>query len=177
TGTDFRRRVHVEGSDHLDKGWVALVDGGLLTHVQVEGKLIDVRRLSYPVSRFRYLRVRVFPDRNVDKDTPEISGAVVLRAVQSPGLDVTLEAQLRGPSLERVDGVAGSVWFVEFDGLTVPCGGLSFDVADEDFVRDYRLELVTPNEPNRVLLQGQWLRRAGEPKKPLEIRLDQEVAA
>jgi hypothetical protein len=175
TGNDFRRKVRIEGSDNPDKGWTELLGAGLLTHVHAEGKVVDVRRLVYPVSRFRYLRLHVFPDRNLEKDNPEITSVIVLRFTQVPGLDVTLPAQLKGPAPDRVGGAAGSIWTIDFDGLTVPCGGLIFDVADDDFLRSYRIEAVSPNEPNQIMAEGQWRRRASEEKKPLEVRFDQEA--
>src|SRR5207247_4325513 len=146
-------------------------------HVEADAKVIDVRRLSYPASRFRYLRLHVFPDQSLDKDKPEITSVAVLWFTQAPGLEVTLDAQLGPRQADRVDGKPSSVWTVEFGGLSVPCGHLLCDVDDDDFARSYRVEVVSPNEPNQVIAQGEWRRRAGEEKKPLEIRFETEVVA
>jgi hypothetical protein len=177
TGTDFRRRVRVEGSDSPDKDWIVLLDRALLMHGQVGTQMIDLQRVTYAASRFRYLRLRVFPDRNLDTDNPEIASVTVLWFTQLPGLDVTLPAQAGAREDVRVDGHPCSAWAVEFGGLTVPCGQLSFDVADDSFVRAYRVEVISPHEPNRIVAHGEWRRRGGEEKRPLEIRLDQEVTA
>jgi hypothetical protein len=175
SGTDFRRLAHIEGSDSLDRQEWDVLGKALLVHIPVEGTMVDVRRLAYPLSRFRYVRLRVFPDRNLDNDRPEIVNVAVLQSTQTSGLDVTLPAQLSVGASEPVNGVPGSMWIVDFGGLTVPCGMLSFDVADEDFVRAYRVEAFDAAGPYRLLATGEWSRRSGQDKKPLEVHLDPEA--
>jgi len=176
-GADFRRRVEVEGSDTSDKDWVVLLDQAIVMHVRTGSQVVEARRLDYAPSRFRYLRVRVFPDRNRANDKPEVTSVAVLSLIRSTGLEVTLPAQLGQREDVIVDRHASSAWTVDISGMTVPCSQLSFDVADESFARAYRLELVRPNEPNRVIAYGEWRRSAADANKPLEIRLDAEVVA
>ena len=176
-GSDFRRRVRLEGSNQPDKDWVTLLDKVDLVHFQIGTQLVDIRRFSYPASQFRYLRIHVFPDRSKENDEPTIASASVLWMTKVAGLDVALPASLGARENVRVDGEPGSAWSIDFGGNTVPCQQLTFDVVEDDFVRMYRLETANPNETHQVVSRGQWRRRSGEERKPMEIRLLQEVNA
>jgi hypothetical protein len=176
-GRDFRRRLQLEGSNQPDKDWVTLLDKVDLVHFQIVTQLVDIRRFSYPTSQFRYLRLHVLPDRSKENDEPTIASASVFWMTTVPGLDVTLRASLDRRDDVRVDGEPGSAWSIEFDGYNVPCQQLTFDVFEDDFVRLYRLETASPNETHQVLSRGEWRRRSGEERKPMEIRLHQEVNA
>jgi hypothetical protein len=50
-------------------------------------------------------------------------------------------------------------------------------VADEEFVRPYHVERADPGERRKTLLRGEWQRRRGEERRPLEVQLPQEVLA
>jgi hypothetical protein len=171
-GSNFRRRVRLEGSD-TNQNWGSILDKAYLVHFQVDSQRVDVRRLHYPASRFRHVRVRVFPESGKDDDQPEIVQVAVYHSTRLPGKYVTLPATLGLRQPEPAGGVPGSAWFIEFGGEAVPCEQLSFDVADHDFVRSYRLEKADPDETSGLLATGEWRRRAGADVKPMEIHFNE----
>src|SRR5439155_1421915 len=94
-GTSFRRRVRLEGSE-TNQSWGSIVDKAYLVHFQVDSQQVDVRRLHYPASRFRYVRVRVFPESGNEDDQPQIAQVTIYHSTRLPGEYVTLPATL-GP--------------------------------------------------------------------------------
>jgi hypothetical protein len=168
-GTNFRRGVRVEGSD-TDKKWSSLLDKSYLVHYQVDSRVIDIHKVRYPASRFRYLRVRVLPDSGNPEDTPAISAVAVYRSVEVRGESVTLPAMLEAREAVPADQGPGSAWYVGFGGYAVPCEQLTIDIAERDFVRPFRLEKADPDEPRSVIATGEWRRRAGSEAKPIEVR-------
>lgn len=173
-GDNFRRRLLVEAGDD-GKTWQTLLDKVYLVHFRVGDQLIDVRRFTFPVSRYRYLRVRVYPDASLEDDAPSIRSVEVSRSIQVPGEDVTLPATLGGREPVPADGGPGSAWTIDL-GARVRCERLLFDVADNEFTRTYRLETDNPDEPRQFLQSGEWRRRAGEEQRPLEIRFNEVQA-
>lgn len=179
-GVNFRRRLRLDGSND-GKTWSAVKpDHEFLLHFQVDGQVVDVSRFRYASSRYRYVRVRVFPDASLADDKPEITGVRVLRTVRVPGEEVTRPAHLGERQPERGDGGPGSAWMIDFGGEAPPCQRLTFDIADGEFQRPYRLEVpgtedegaVLPS--NRTAASGTWERRPADRPKPLEIELASE---
>jgi hypothetical protein len=176
TGSDFRRRVRLEGSDN-GQAWSTLLDKVYLVRFQVGLQHIDIHTLHYPVSRLRYLRVHVFPDSGNDSDKPEITSMTVYHSVRIPGEYVTQTALLGSREPVRVrGGLPGSAWMIDLGGSNVPCEQLRLDIAEDDLARPFTLEVADPNEPTRPLTSGELRRRAGAERKPLEIQFP-EVAA
>jgi hypothetical protein len=181
-GNDFRRRLRVEGGDD-GQTWHVLLDKVYLVHFRVGDRLIDVRRFTYPVCRYRYLRVRVYPDASLEADAPAITSVVVSRAVQVPGEEVTLPASLGAREPVPADGGPGSAWVIDL-GARVPCERLLFDVNDDEFVRSFRVEAADTDAtlPSladtrwRQIQFGEWRRRAGEEHRPMEIRFNEVQA-
>jgi hypothetical protein len=173
-GINFRRRVKIEGSDNANS-WNTLVDRGELVHYQADMQVLDVRRVHYPVSRFRYLRVRVFPDGAADK--PLINSIMVFRSVREPGEYQTYPATLGVREPVRVEGgPPGSAWVLEWPGGATPCERVTVDAQEEDFVRPFRLERADPDEPIQFLASGEWRRKRGSQPRPLEIRFPEVIA-
>lgn len=176
-GKNFRRRVVLEGSDTgTAQGWRALLEKAYVVEYDVSPKPIELRTLHYPVSRFRYLRVRVLPDASNADEPFKLLQATVRRTIQVPGRYLTLPTQLGPREAVRGDGGPGSAWMIDFGGETAPCERLSFDVTDSEFARPYRLEIANPDEVHQVLARGDWRRRPGGDWKPLEIEFP-EVSA
>jgi hypothetical protein len=176
-GTNFRRRLTLEGSDD-GKDWVAIkIEPGYVVHFDVDHQTVDVRKFRYPTSRYRHLRIRVFPDIGLPNDQPPIGSVTMFRTVQVAGEDVITAAAV-GPRLpERGDGGPGSAWLIDF-GAKVPCSRLILDIADEEFSRQFHLEVpATEVEANRYLQSGILDRQKNGPAKPLEIRLPHETTA
>jgi hypothetical protein len=174
-GTDFRRRLRLEGSDD-GKRWAVLREGVYLVHFQVGPQLIDVHSFRYPPSRFRYLRLRVFPDTSLERDRPAITETLVSHTTHVAGVDVKQDARLNPREPVPADGGPGSAWLIDL-GDRVPCARLEFDVGDETFTRPFRLERADPGQPTQFLMGGEWRRRPGEARGPLVVQLPSEVFA
>jgi hypothetical protein len=178
TGTNYRRRFQLQGSD-TDGNWSDLLNSEVVDYA-IAGQTISVRRFRYPASRFRYLRLLVFPEprpAGVAADRPEIQSAGVSRLTQIPGEEVTLPAHLEMREPVPADGGPGSAWLINFGGSTPPCDRLSFDVANDAFARPYRLEVANPDEPRQVLTRGEWRRRPDQERKPMDIYLPRQPRA
>ncbi len=174
-GRDFRRRLLLEGSND-GTGWRVMLDKVYLLHFEIGAQVADVHRFPYPVSRFRYLRVQVFPDRSVEADAPEITAAGVFHTVRVPGEDMTLPATLGAREAVRAPEGPGSAWMIDFGGDQVPVDHLRVDASDDEFTRPYQLEVLGEENQRRVVAQGEWRRRRGREPRPLEIVFP-EVAA
>jgi hypothetical protein len=186
-GENFRRRAVLEGSDDRN-AWRQLAEDYLIRFrvdrppseegEEEPGRIEDVA-LSYPPSRFRYLRLRVYPDPVADAGKPgrrvEIGEVVVQRRVALPGEMLTLAAELgpREPTRDQRLGVAASAWIVDLGGENVPVSRIEVEIADASFVREYRIESAGPPEeyrpwdPFRLVHSGTWQRREGEEPEPM----------
>ena len=94
-GQNYRRHAVLEGSADAEK-WETLLDTQIV-FFQQSGKEFDGRTLTYPRSRFRYLRLRVYPDSEVDRMPPAIQSVVVRRTVTLPGEFVRAAGDDRAP--------------------------------------------------------------------------------
>jgi hypothetical protein len=171
-GMNLRRRLRLDGSND-DKSWNTLLDRADWMAFRAGDQKIDVHAFRYPASRFRYLRVRVWPDRSLDEDKPVLDSVSVLRSIQVPAENVTLPASLSPREPVPADGVPGSAWFIDFGGNRVPCAELSFEVSDDEFVRPYRLEVAKADERPAFLVGGEWRRQRGDKHEPLVIRFSE----
>jgi hypothetical protein len=175
-GSNYRRAAKLEGSDD-GKDWRPVVASGTLLHFTDGGPAFDRRALTYPPSRFRYLRLTVRPDPGLPGDNPAPVQAQVAREVRDPGLEATWPAVLSAREPARAyDGYA-SEWTLSLPGgERVPWEVLEFDAAEAEFVRPYRLEEVTADGVGQVIAQGQWQRTADR-RSPLRIVADRPVTA
>jgi hypothetical protein len=207
TGSNFRRVARIEGSDRRDADWKVLTDHAPLIDFRVGSQTLHEWRVQYPTSRFRYLRVRVFPDGGIEDDKPTITSVTVYQSTRVPGEELTMSAELGMREPVKTDEGPGSAWIIDLGGDNVPVSKLRFQIDDNDFVRDYRLEVMaeqaTPRDtynrrdfgrrvpvkepyyyPNDgrymptggVVASGQWRRRAGTPRVPLEISFNEVYA-
>jgi hypothetical protein len=197
-GANFRRNVRIEGSDRRDGDWRVLVEGKNILRFEAANQTLSSNRISYPQSRFRYLRVRVEPDRGLKNDMPTITSVAVFETVREIGEDRTDPATLNPRQAVPTSGGPGSAWDIDLGGAAVPCSKLAFVVDDADFVRDFTVQIL-PEDPaaagknyrsynkgyyekgepigsyqayerySAVIASGQWRRRAGEVPKALEI--------
>ena len=136
-----------------------------------------MHRLFYPISRLRYLRVHVFPEAGNEEDKPTISSITVFHTVIEPGEYQTLSARLEPRQATPVLGAPGSTWFIDFEGGATWCQRLHFEIEDADFARNWELSAEEDDMTFRPLTQGEWRRRPGAAKTPLEIDLPTEVLA
>ena len=148
-GVDFRRHAELEGSDDRQQ-WRKLVEGNLV-HFKSSKAEFDEHQLRYPDSRFRYLRLRVYPDSAVDKQAVEVEQVSVHRRVEVPGEFVTLPAKVGPREPVRTANEPGSAWILHLGGDRVPCQRIDVQVKDEDFARSYQLQAEGRSDQARAL--------------------------
>lgn len=181
TGKAFRRAVEVDGSDDGQR-WRRLVNGNLLRFTVGDQKM-DVESVTYPESRFRYVRIRVQPDPNPnnsedEKDEFSIKEAKVLRTVDLPGERSQWDTVVETREPTRIFGAPGSSWIIDLQGLNVPCDRIDVEVADNEFAREVQLQAEQASglldrmvfTPLYSAEDSTWQRKLGEPKQPMTIR-------
>lgn len=174
-GTNFRRRVDLEGSDS-GKEWRTLKTGDIIFGFESQNKSVESNRVHYPTSRYRYLRVRVIADELRDKQAPFITGVKVVMAVREKGELTTWAVDVPPYQLLRNQGAPASAWTIDL-GARVPCDRLTLEVDDESFSRPFQLEAVDDPQNIRLVASGELTRRIGEARRPLVITFDNEEQA
>lgn len=158
-GENFRRNVDIDGS-HDGKDWARLVSKVKIFHFASAGRSASVRTVNYPVSRYRYLRVRVEADPEADSRTPVISQVRVRKTFEVKGEKQIYSATVEKREEVRDRGRAASVYRIDLGG-TVPLEGLRLEVAESGFSRPYRLESDDQTYPrNWRIDEGEIERRA-----------------
>lgn len=175
SGSNFRRRVEVEGSDS-PKEWRTLKTGDVIFSFEAQNKTVESTRINYPASRYRYLRVKVFSDELSDKQAPAIAGVKVMMALREKGELITWTAPVPPYQLLRNEGSPASAWTIDL-GARVPCDRLTLDVADDSFSRPFQVESVDDPQNVRFVTAGELTRRIGEPRRPLIVTFEKEVYA
>lgn len=170
-GTNFRRRVAIEGGD-TGTDWKTLQTGALLFSFQSQNKTVQSNRVSYPTSRFRYLRVRVFADELSDTAPPTITNVSAVRAVRAKGELTTWDVNVPAYQLLRSQGAPSSAWSIDL-GARVPCDRLILDVDDASFSRAFQVETGDDPQNLRLIASGELTRHVGE-RTPLVIHFDQQ---
>ncbi|HSB28987.1 MAG TPA: DUF3999 family protein [Pyrinomonadaceae bacterium] len=171
-GENFRRRVTIEGSDSRSE-WRTLVTDAVIFNFQSEGKTAASERVTYPTSRYRYLRVRVSRDELSDKAPPDITGLQVLMGIHEKGQLTTWGISVPDYQLIRNQGAHAAQWTLDL-GARVPCDRLSITISDASFYRPFEVENFDDPQNPRLLANGYLSRRAGEEPKPLVITFDEE---
>ena len=174
-GTNFRRRVDLEGSDS-GKEWRTLKTGDIIFSFESQNNSVESNRVSYPTSRYRYLRVRVFADELTDEQAPVITQVKVVMAVREKGELTTWNVAVPPYQLLRNQGAPASAWTIDL-GARVPCDRLTLEVDDESFSRPFQLEAVDDPQNIRLVASGELTRRVGEARRPLVITFDNEQQA
>jgi hypothetical protein len=177
-GMDFRRRAVLEGSTDAEH-WRQLQERPLIRFRSNGGQVEDVK-IAYPVSRFRYLRVRVYQDPLTDRQAVEIRGVSVYRMVNIPGEMLSLPAKVGPREPTRRRGAPASAWIIELGGRSVPCSQIDVEISDRSFVRDYEIEAGGPagsESAFRQIHSGVWQRKAGEKAALVPARFPEVRAA
>ncbi|HWB00006.1 MAG TPA: DUF3999 family protein [Pirellulales bacterium] len=168
-GSDYRRAAELEASDD-GKTWRRLAKKNLIDFRSGNDKLVD-RRIGYPPSRYRYLRLRVYRDPLVDKAPVEIGGATVYRQVTLLGEYVRYPAEIGPGEPVRSNGQPGSAWIFDLGYDLLPVSKLLVDVGNAEFARDYTLaasDRAAEQATWNYATSGQWSRTAGDARKPME---------
>ena len=171
-GTNFRRGVAIDGSD-TGKEWRTLKTGDVIFSFESENKTVESNRVSYPTSRYRYLRVRLAADELTDREAPDITGVKVIMAVREEGELMTWNVAVPPVEFRRKQGTPTSAWTINFGGR-VPCDRLTIDVGEESFSRPFQIEAVDDPQNIRLVASGELTRRLGEKRQSLVITFNQE---
>jgi hypothetical protein len=177
-GKNYRREAHLEGSPD-GQTWSKLLEKNLVDF-QVDNQHLKDVRLVYPPSRYRYLRLRVQRDPQVDEKAVPLSNVIVRRLVEIPGEFVTFPVQIGPREPVRAGAGPGSAWELNPGGANVPCEKLLVEIADSEFARDYSIQKAGRTdsaEPFQPVWSGQWSRLAGQPHRPLEADFSEQLAA
>lgn len=183
-GSEFRRLATLEGSDD-GQTWRTLVQQPLTRIASPESTnpRFDQRRLKYPLSRQRYLRLRVDADSLVDQgQPPRIIAATAHRAIEIPGEQVEWPLQVGYREATRTQGAAASTWVLELGGDQTPVDQLrmTFSESDNEYARDYVLEAAGPYSTDtgyRHLTAGIVRRTAGQTASPFVVDFSSEVVS
>lgn len=178
-GSNYRRRVELEASDDAEE-WRPLREQTVV-NFRRGGAVLRDEMLEYPLSRFRYLRIRVHRDPGVDGDgVVQISDFRALRTVEIPGEQLSLAAAVGNREAVRADDGPGSRWVFDLGGDQTPVSSIELQIADTEFVRNFSLEAGGPANsgfPFSRIASGVWRRRAGEPLKPMRVEFSEARAA
>jgi Protein of unknown function (DUF3999) len=171
-GSNFRRQVVIEGSDSGSE-WRTLSNDGLLFSFASQNNVAESERITYPTSRYRYLRVKVSRDQLTDKETPQVTGVKVMMAVRDKGLLSSWGVMVPSYQLQRNQGAHASVWALDLGGQ-VPCDRLKLEIQEESFSRPFQVEAIDDPDNVRLIATGELTRHSGDGAKPLEIYFNQE---
>jgi hypothetical protein len=166
-GVNYRRLADVQGSAD-GVAWSTLASQAILFRFAAAGRSVEQLGVSYPVSRYRYLRVRVSRDPQVDSDAPQIAALRVRRSVQVQGEMVSFPAEREERDADRLDGRPASVWRIDL-GDRVPFERLSFDIATATFSRPFQVEIVDYPAAPVLIASGELTRGAETAGQPLVI--------
>jgi uncharacterized protein DUF3999 len=172
-GSNFRRQVAVEGSDS-GRDWRTLTNDGVIFSFSSQNNVAESQRVSYPTSRYRYLRVKVSRDPITDDETPHVTGVKVMMAVREKGWLSTWDVPVPSYQLQRNQGAHAAVWTLDLGGR-VPCDRLSLEIAEDSFSRPIQVESIDDPQNIRLLASGDLTRHSGEEKKPVVIYFNDEA--
>jgi hypothetical protein len=174
-GTNFRRQVVIEGSD-TGREWRTLSSDGVLFSFSSQNNVAESEKVSYPTSRYRYLRVKVSRDPITDRETPQVTSVRVMMAVREKGFLSTWDVPVPSYQLQRNQGAHATVWTLDLGGR-VPCDRLSLDIAEDSFSRPFQVESIDDPQHIRLIASGDLSRHYGEEKKPIVIYFNEEAVA
>jgi hypothetical protein len=175
SGTNFRRQVEIEGSDS-GREWRTLSNDGVLFSFASQNNVAESEKVSYPTSRYRYLRVKVSRDPMTDKQTPMVTSVKVMMALREKGLLSTWDVPVPSYQLQRNQGAHATVWTLDLGGR-VPCDRLSLEIAEDSFSRPFQVETIDDPQDIRLIASGDLTRHYGEEKKPIVIYFNEEAVA
>lgn len=171
-GSNFRRLVEIQGSNS-GSDWRTLTSEGVLFSFTSQNSVAESKRITYPPSRYRYLRVRVQRDQLTDEKAPNISSVKVMMAVHEQGLLSSWEVPVPDYQLLRNQGAHASVWTIDLGGRGA-CDRLILEVDDSSFSRPFQVEAIDDPQNPTLLATGELTRHVGDAHKPLEIVFNQE---
>lgn len=166
-GNNFRRLADVEGSPD-GASWVTLASQAILFHFTAGGRSVEQQSVSYPTSRYRYVRVRVERDPQVDRAAPEITSLGVRRSIRVKGETIPFSVALESREADPIEGRPASIWRIDLMGR-VPVQSLQLNVTEPTFSRPFQLEIMDDPSAPAMLASGEITRREGGTSTPIQL--------
>jgi Protein of unknown function (DUF3999) len=173
-GDNFRRIAQVEGSPDGAQ-WFTLASQAILFRFSSGGRTVEQDSVSYPVSRYRYIRVRVDRDPQIDHAAPEINTLSVSRSVRARGENTSFEASMGPREADPFEGRPASIFRLDL-GARVPIHSLLLNVAEGSFSRPFQLEIVDDPASPQPLASGDLVRTEEHPTAPVRIDFTEQFA-
>jgi hypothetical protein len=170
-GNNFRRFVDVGGSADGAQ-WSTLASAAIIFRFAAAGRTVEQLAVDYPVSRYRYLRVRVARDPETDRAAPEIAGVRVRRSIHLAGEMWSTLGSMEPRDADRANARPASIWRVDLGGR-IPVQQVLLTVGDGVFSRPFTLQAVDDPAAPVLLASGELTRResaAGQLKIGFEER-------
>ena len=176
SGSNFRRRATLLGSPD-GSTWLSLRQGALLFRFSSGGRGVDERRIDYPPSRYRYLRVQVSADPLGATRAPNIETVVVRRRIEVSGEETVYPGGYPVREATRDNGRPASAYRINLQGR-IPLHGLRVGVAEGAFSRPYRLERIDGDPAQPVAISSGNLSRTEEQgASEIVLRFDEVFAS
>ena len=174
SGNDFRRMAEVDGSaDGVQ--WATLASQAILFRFTSGGRTVEQNSVSYPPSSYRYLRVRVERDPQVDRAAPEVTSLGVLRAEHVKGETVSFTASMESREADPYQGRPASIWRLDLGGR-IPIRSVVLNVAEPIFSRPFVLESVDDPASPTLLASGDLSRSEENATAGVQIDFKEQFA-
>lgn len=172
SGSNYRRQVSIEGSDNA-RDWRMLNNNSLVISFTSENNTVESNRVSYPASRYRYLRVRVQRDTLSDDAAPRINGVTAMMAIREKGQFASWSVPVPSYTQLRNQGAHATAWIIDL-GARAPCDRLTLEIDDDSFSRPFQVESFDDPQNASWVASGTLTRHSDNKDKPLVIVFDQE---
>jgi hypothetical protein len=156
-GNNFRRLVDIEGSADGAQ-WSRLASAAIIFRFAAGGHSVEQLGVDYPVSRYRYLRIRVARDPETDRAAPELVGVRIRRSVHLAGEMTSTVGNMEARDADRANARPASIWRVDLGGR-IPMQQVLLAVGDGVFSRPFQLEAVDDPAAPVLLASGELTRR------------------
>ena len=166
-GDNFRRLVDVHGSSDGVQ-WYTLVSGAIVFRFTARGGTVEQKSVDYPVSRYRYLRIRVQRDSQADRTAPEVQRVQIFRSVRMKGEWVPFRGNLESRDADRLYGRPASIWRVDF-GARIPFERVVLTMGAGVFSRPFEMSAVDDPSTPVALASGGLYRSEDNPDRPPTI--------
>ena len=156
-GNNFRRFVDVGGNADGVR-WSTLAPAAIVFRFAAGGRGVEQLAVDYPVSRYRYLRIRVARDPETDRAAPELTGVRVRRSIHLAGEMTSTMGSMEPRDADRANARPASLWRVDLGGR-IPIQQVLLNVGDGVFSRPFRLEALDDPAAPVLLASGELTRR------------------
>jgi hypothetical protein len=174
SGNNFRRLVDVQGSPDGAQ-WSTLASAAIVFRFAAGGRSAEQQAVDYPVSRYRYLRIRVSRDPQVDDAAPVLTAVRIRRSVQIKGETVSFAGHLEGRDADRVNARPASIWRVDL-GARIPIQRITIMTGDGAFSRPFQLDAIDDPAAPVPLASGELTGRENPQGNQLAIEFGEQFA-